>query len=88
MVISGELVELRWRDSVPVSRTVGPGGTVTIEPAVVHDVVAMSGLSYSVHAYSPPLREMSYYDEVGTEVTGRTAVESADSENQRLLAWW
>ena len=88
VVISGELVELRWEDSIPVSRAVGPGGTVTIEPAVVHDVVAMSGLSYSVHAYSPPLREMSFYDEVATAVTRRTAVEGADSENQRLLAWW
>ncbi len=83
VVISGELVELRWEDSIPVSRTVGPGGTVTIEPAVVHDVVAMSCLSYSVHAYSPPLREMSFYDEVGIEVTRRAAVEGADSKDRR-----
>ena len=87
VVISGELVELRWEDSLPVSRIVRRGETVTIEPAVVHDVVAMSGLSYSVHAYSPPLREMSFYDEVGTEVTGRTAVQAASSKNRPLLAW-
>ncbi len=87
-VISGELVELRWEDSIPVSRIVGRRETVTIEPGVVHDVAAMGDLSFSVHVYSPPLREMSFYDELGAEVTRRTAVESADTKSQHVLAWW
>ena len=88
VVISGELVELRWEDSIPVSRTVGRGDTVTVEPGVVHDVVATRGLSYSVHVYSPPLREMSFYDEFGAVVTRRAAVEGAGSNQQHVEAWW
>jgi quercetin dioxygenase-like cupin family protein len=87
-VISGKLMELRWDDSIPTSRVVGRGDVVTIEHGIVHDVVAISGPSYSVHAYSPPLREMSFYDEFGVEVMRQVALEGGDSKDQRVLAWW
>ena len=85
--ISGTLMELRWDDSVPKSRTVGRGDVVTVDHGVVHDVVAINGPAYSVHVYSPPLSEMSFYDEFGVEVMLQVAVENDDSAAQRVQAW-
>lgn len=86
-VISGKLMELRWNDSIPQSHIIGRGDTVTIEHGIVHDVVAVSGPSYSLHVYSPPLREMSFYDDSGFEVIRQVAVEEPDSTSQRVQAW-
>ena len=87
-VMSGELMELRWNEPIPESRVIGRGDTVTIEQGVVHDVVAMSGPSYSVHVYSPPLKDMSFYDDFGFEVVRQVAVEEPRSTIQRVRAWW
>ncbi len=86
-VIWGTLMELRWDDSVPKSRSVGRGDVVTVDHGVVHDVVAIHGPAYSVHVYSPPLTEMSFYDEFGVEVTRQVAVEDDDSSLRRVQAW-
>jgi quercetin dioxygenase-like cupin family protein len=67
-VVSGEIEEIRWRGVVRRSRLVGPGEVVTIDRGVVHDVVAGSTLSVSVHVYSPPLAAMSFYDDSGQPV--------------------
>jgi quercetin dioxygenase-like cupin family protein len=61
-VLEGALIELRWRDSIPDRRLVVPGEAVCVERGVVHDVVATRRVSYSLHAYSPPLDTMSFYD--------------------------
>jgi quercetin dioxygenase-like cupin family protein len=61
-VLDGELIELRWRSSVPDCRLVTPGEVVSVGRGVVHDVVATTRVAYSVHAYSPPLQTMSFYD--------------------------
>lgn len=61
-VLHGELIELRWQASVPECRLVAPGETVSFERGVVHDVVATNRVAYSIHAYSPPLEVMSFYD--------------------------
>lgn len=88
VVVSGELVELRWNDSIAASRIVGRGDIVTIEDGMVHDVVATNCLSYSVHVYSPPLAKMSFYDESGVEVMSQMVVEDADLTSQRLELGW
>jgi Cysteine dioxygenase type I len=61
-VVNGELIELRWHGSVPACRLVIAGETVPVERGVVHDVVATNRVAYSVHAYSPPLEVMSFYE--------------------------
>ena len=61
-VLEGELLELRWQTSLPECRLVTPGMMVSFKSGVVHDVVAANQVAYSVHAYSPPLETMSFYD--------------------------
>lgn len=61
-VIGGELAEHRVENSghrVTFRRTAG--STTWVAPGVVHDVHATAAPSVSVHAYSPPLTEMTYY---------------------------
>lgn len=63
-VVRGRLIEVRsdragHRTSYPRS----PGSTTWVAPGVVHDVHgAGSKPAVSIHAYSPPLREMTYYE--------------------------
>ena len=65
----------------------GRGDVVTVDHGVVRDVVAIHGPAYSVHVYSPPLTEMSSYDEFGVEVTRQVAVEDDESSPSRVQAW-
>jgi quercetin dioxygenase-like cupin family protein len=66
-VVSGELLEVRWFATGPRERRIRPGGMIGIEPGVVHDVIAGTRPSLSVHVYSPPLTAMSFYDAAGRE---------------------
>jgi quercetin dioxygenase-like cupin family protein len=75
-VVHGTLTEYRWAPE-PRSRTIRTGEVVTIDARVVHDVVAdrpHDGLAISVHAYSPPLREMGFYSDDGAHLLTRVAV--------------
>jgi predicted metal-dependent enzyme (double-stranded beta helix superfamily) len=63
-VIAGSLIEARLaRTGGLMSITTLPGGTThTVEPGAIHDVSNPSRKpAISIHAYSPPLREMTYY---------------------------
>jgi quercetin dioxygenase-like cupin family protein len=61
-VVAGELEEIRWRGRHRRIRRLRRGDVSTVPAGVVHDVIgAGSTLSVSVHAYSPPLREMRFY---------------------------
>jgi predicted metal-dependent enzyme (double-stranded beta helix superfamily) len=62
VVVEGELIELRWHSSIPECRLVTSGEAVAVARGVVHDVVATNRVAYSIHAYSPPLEAMSFYD--------------------------
>jgi hypothetical protein len=48
-----------------------------VERGVVHDVVATAATSVSVHAYSPPLTRMSFYDEIGQAAIIQMPVEDS-----------
>lgn len=61
-VLEGELIELRWHASIPECRLVTVGDVVSIASGVVHDVVATNRVACSIHAYSPPLQTMSFYE--------------------------
>jgi len=78
-VVQGTLTEYRWTP-VPRPRTVGTGDVVTIGSGVVHDVVAdrpEDGAAISIHAYSPPLREMGFYSDDAARLLTRVTVDSA-----------
>ena len=78
-VLSGSLHEYRW-DGVRLRRRLLDAGDQAAFPlGWVHDVVgAHAGTALSVHAYSPPLTAMSYY-EVGERGTlRRTRTELTD----------
>ena len=61
-VVEGELIELRWHASIPECCLLSVGDVVSIASGVVHDVVATHRVAYSLHAYSPPLQTMSFYE--------------------------
>jgi len=72
-VLEGRLSEVRVSGLREKVSLVPPGGIATVAPGVVHDVRNPSGRpAISIHAYSPPLREMTYYRQ---ESSGRLAVD-------------
>lgn len=62
-VVSGALAEERWTSDGLRRRRFGAGRSVGFGLGHVHEVVnPLSAPAVSVHAYSPPLTAMSYYD--------------------------
>ncbi|MEZ0384449.1 MULTISPECIES: cysteine dioxygenase [Mycobacteriaceae] len=64
-VLSGALDEFHWDGTQLAQRRLDAGDQASFSRGWVHDVVwapSLSGPTLSVHAYSPPLVEMSYYD--------------------------
>ncbi|MDQ1705537.1 MAG: hypothetical protein QOF18_1903 [Frankiaceae bacterium] len=68
-VVEGALEEVRPQPGAGLTRAmIVAGATSTVDPGVVHDVRNPAGTpAISIHAYSPPLRQMTYYrrDAVG-----------------------
>ncbi|KGI69531.1 cysteine dioxygenase family protein [Mycolicibacterium rufum] len=67
-VVSGALQETRWDGEQLRHRRLAAGDQAAFPLGWVHDVVwardtiTVTGPTLSVHAYSPPLTAMSYYD--------------------------
>lgn len=63
-VIAGEIIEARLRHGGSVvRRSMSPGSTFSFGPQAIHDVQnAGNGASLSVHVYSPPLAQQTYYE--------------------------
>lgn len=81
-VLTGSLDEYRWTGRELEHRTLAAGDQASFPLGWVHDVVrtpaavgTTSGPTLSVHAYSPPLTAMSYY-----EVTDRGTLRRARTE--------
>jgi len=77
VVTSGALVErARARDAVSTStRRVAAGQLATFGPSHVHDVLYDTGSpAVSVHAYSPPLTGLTYYDRTPLGFVARDVV--------------
>jgi quercetin dioxygenase-like cupin family protein len=75
VVCSGELAEVRWDGSQRSTRRLTVGDVATVPAGVVHDVVAAgSSAAVSIHAYSPSLREMRFYDGQAARVIAVEAV--------------
>lgn len=64
-VLSGSLDEFHWDGEQLAQRRLNAGDQASFSRGWVHDVVwapSDPGPTLSVHAYSPPLVQMSYYD--------------------------
>lgn len=76
-VVTGALTEVRVTpDRADLSQTVvPPGGSVAVDAATVHDVYNPDPVpAISLHAYSPPLSQMTFYSlDHGRLATVRTA---------------
>jgi predicted metal-dependent enzyme (double-stranded beta helix superfamily) len=82
-VVSGTLTEAVWRPSVGlVEGERRAGETVVFPTGYVHDVRnGRARYAVSVHAYSPPLRLMHYYDVDGGELARRGHAWTDDPES-------
>lgn len=77
-VLSGSLHELRWDGTGLRGRQLDAGDQAAFPLGWVHDVTAVDDEwpeTLSVHAYSPPLTAVSYY-----EVTGRNRLRRIRTE--------
>ncbi|MCP2293137.1 cysteine dioxygenase [Nocardia amikacinitolerans] len=80
-VLSGALSEFRWNGTELRSRTLTAGDQASFPIGWVHDVMRAPAAAesagpldptLSVHAYSPPLTAMSYYEVTGHGTLRRT----------------
>jgi predicted metal-dependent enzyme (double-stranded beta helix superfamily) len=80
-VVQGELTELRLdRAGEAAAHRRVPGSVTWVAPGVIHDVHGDgAGPAVSIHAYSPALERMTYYDRSGRAV--RTVQTSAPEED-------
>ena len=84
-VVAGELTESVWAGPKVEGRlaelTRPTGETVVFGTHYVHDVVNRAvGTAVSVHAYSPPLNLMHYYDVDGNRLVRRASSWTDDPE--------
>ena len=84
-VLSGVLHEYRWAGEGLRRRRLEAGDQAAFPLGWVHDVGADTGsadVSLSVHAYSPPLTAMSYYEVTERKTLRRTRTELTDAPEQ------
>ncbi len=84
-VLAGALNEFRWDGEALRRRRLDAGDQAAFPLGWVHDVVwakatTSAGPTLSVHAYSPPLTAMSYYDVTGRGTLRRDRTELTDHE--------
>ncbi|OBG83724.1 cysteine dioxygenase [Mycobacterium sp. NS-7484] len=84
-VVSGELAETRWDGELLRHRRLAAGDQAAFPLGWVHDVVRAPGPvtvgapTVSVHAYSPPLTAMSYYEVTSQNTLRRNRTELTDA---------
>lgn len=83
-VLSGSLTEQRWTGHELKSRTLDAGDQAAFPLGWVHDVMRNPDSprsmepTLSVHAYSPPLSAMSYYEVTASQSLRRVRTELTD----------
>ncbi|WP_197376703.1 cysteine dioxygenase [Mycolicibacterium baixiangningiae] len=87
-VVSGSLAETRWDGEGLRRRELAAGDQAAFPLGWVHDVVwapdaalgsTLTGPTLSVHAYSPPLTAMSYYEVTERQTLRRSRTELTDT---------
>lgn len=61
-VLAGELLELRWVHDHIIEKRWTTRGAHLLPQRTIHDVRCESGSAVSVHAYSPALTSMTFYE--------------------------
>lgn len=88
-VLSGALAEYRWTGATLHHRTLSAGDQAAFPLGWVHDVVRapsqVGDPTLSVHAYSPPLTAMSYYEVTPHATLRRTHTVLTDQPEGALL---
>lgn len=89
-VISGCLEEIRSDSAGRVgSATISAGATLTVPRGDIHDVRHRSSggdeVAVSIHAYSPPLRQMTFYEWQGSALVATRIVDRSDHEFEESL---
>jgi hypothetical protein len=80
VALTRELVETVWESGL-LDRERAEGETVVFGPGYVHDVRNQETVTaVSVHAYSPPLRLMHYYDPAAGGLVRRASSWTDDPE--------
>jgi hypothetical protein len=75
-VLAGTLNECRWNGETLLRRRLEAGDQAAFPLGWVHDVGAVDDRqTLSVHAYSPPLTVMSFYEVTGLQTLRRTRTE-------------
>jgi quercetin dioxygenase-like cupin family protein len=90
-VLRGSLVEVTLVGDGSTSRILAPGDVHLVGSAAVHDVVNLTPHdAWSLHAYSPRLRAMSFYDPVTHRVERVDAVEPIEPlfDAEAFERWW
>lgn len=88
-VLSGSLHELRWDGTGLRRRQLDAGDQAAFPLGWVHDVTAAADEwpeTLSVHAYSPPLTAMSYYEVTDRNRLRRTRTELTDEPEAAVSA--
>lgn len=88
-VLSGSLNELRWNGTGLRHRRLDAGDQAAFPLGWVHDVTASDDNwpeTLSVHAYSPPLTAMSYYEVTERNRLRRTRTELTDEPETSVIA--
>ena len=88
-VLSGALSEFRWTGSGLRQRTLSAGDQASFPIGWVHDVVRSPSAveaepTLSVHAYSPPLTAMSYYEITDKQTLRKTRTALTDQPEGEL----
>ncbi|MCX2714472.1 cysteine dioxygenase [Mycolicibacterium sp. J2] len=84
-VVSGALTETRWNGEALKRRRLRAGDQAAFPLGWVHDVVwaplpvPAAPVTLSVHAYSPPLTAMSYYEVTDRQTLRRNRTELTDA---------
>lgn len=83
-VVHGELDEIRLdTDGSVVRHRRALGSTTWLSPGVLHDVTGGgAGPAVSIHAYSPPLTRMNYYERTSSGVQVVRSVETHEPEEE------
>jgi quercetin dioxygenase-like cupin family protein len=75
-VLTGALNEYRWNGATLLRRRLDAGDQAAFPLGWVHDVGAVDDQqTLSVHAYSPPLTAMSFYEVTDRQTLRRTRTE-------------
>lgn len=78
-VLAGSLHEYRWDGDRLRGRLLESGDQAGFPLGWVHDVVSAEDAAISVHAYSPPLTAMSFYEVTDRLTLRRTRTELTES---------